>query len=96
MCKKNIFAEILAFVSQCTEIDPNIILSSSKEIDVVDARYILVQILFQKGFYPSQIAVFIGKSKRCVNLILTNFNKRMESGKMLGILWEQIRNRTGN
>lgn len=56
MCKADIFNEIIQVVSRETEIAPKVILSGSKEAEVVDARYLLVYFLFKEGFYPSQIA----------------------------------------
>lgn len=52
MCKSEIFAEILEIVSQETEISVERILSSDKDTETVDARYLLVHILSEMGFYP--------------------------------------------
>ena len=57
MCKADIFNEIIQIVSRETEIAPKVILSGSKEAEVVDARYLLVYFLFKEGFYPSQIVI---------------------------------------
>ena len=51
MCKADIFNEIIQIVSRETEIAPKVILSGSKEAEVVDARYLLVYFLFKEGFY---------------------------------------------
>lgn len=45
MCKADIFNEIIQIVSRETEIAPKVILSGSKEAEVVDARYLLVYFL---------------------------------------------------
>lgn len=45
MCKSEIFAEILNLVSKETEISANRILSSDKDTETVDARYLLVHLL---------------------------------------------------
>lgn len=50
MCKSEIFAEILKIVSQETEIAIDRILSSDKDSETVDARYLLVHILSEKVF----------------------------------------------
>ena len=50
MCKADIFNEIIQIVSRETEIAPKVILSGSKEAEVVDARYLLVYFLFKEGF----------------------------------------------
>jgi hypothetical protein len=96
MCKSEIFAETINLVSRETEIPVNQILSSKKDTETVDARYLLVSLLSDRGMYPSQIASHINKTKRAVNYMITNFRMRMESGKMLRIYWENIRKSLGS
>ena len=96
MCKSEIFAEILEAVSRETEVSAAQILGDCKQMEVVDARYLLVYFLSRRGFYPSQIACQIHKSKRAVNYILTHFRDRYDGGKMMRILCENIVKRIGN
>ena len=95
MCKTKIFAKILNVVSTETEIPASVILSSCKNADVVDARYIMVYILSRYGFYPSSIASFMHLTKRAVNTILTRFHVREKNGKILRINLENIRKLLG-
>lgn len=95
MCKEDIFNEIIQVVSRETEISPRIILSGSKETEVVDARYLLVYFLSKEGFYPSRIALLVRKTKRSVNYMLSNFSSRVRCGKMMGIYRERIGNELG-
>lgn len=96
MCKSEIFAEILNCVSIETEISTDKILSSNKDTEIVDARYLLVHFLSERGLYPSQIAIHIHKSKRAVNYIISNFQDRIESGKMLRIQYENLKKQVGS
>nr|DAD56174.1 MAG TPA: chromosomal replication initiator protein [Caudoviricetes sp.] len=96
MCKSEIFAEILRIVSKETEISTNEILSNSKEAEIVDARYLLVHLLYERGFYPSQIALQTNKTKRSINYILSGFSDRIQRGKMLRIQYENIKKSQGN
>lgn len=96
MCKSEIFARLLQLVEQETEISKEQILSASNEAEVVDARYILVGMLSAAGFYPSRIAVLIRQSKRSVNYILSNFQDRLRTGKMMRLQWDNIRRVAGN
>lgn len=96
MCKSEIFAEILQAVSQETEIPPEQILSSRKDEETVDARYLLVYFLSRNGFCSSRIALCIHKDVRTVNLIITQFEERKASKKYFGILLENIRKLLGN
>ena len=59
MCKSEIFAKIINIVSKETEVPVDQILSSDKNMETVDARYLLVSLLSESGMYPSQIAVHI-------------------------------------
>lgn len=81
MCKEDIFNEIIQVVS--------------RETEVVDARYLLVYFLSKEGFYPSQIALLVRKTKRAVNYMLSNFSSRVRCGKMMGIYRERIGNELG-
>lgn len=67
MCKSEIFAETINLVAQETEIPASRILSSDKDTETVDARYLLVQLLVERGMYPSQIAPKIHKTNALVN-----------------------------
>lgn len=96
MCKSEIFAKIINIVSKETEVSVDQILSSDKNMETVDARYLLVFFLFESGMYPSQIAAHIHKTKRAVNYMISNFHERMESGKMMRIYWDDIKNLLGN
>ena len=88
--------QTINLVSQETEIPAERILSPDKDAETVDARYLLVSLLADRGMYPSQIAVHIHKTKRAVNYMISNFRERMEGGKMLRIYWENIRKSLGN
>lgn len=92
MCKSRIFAEILNIVSTETEVPEECILSSRKDEDTVDARYLLVYFLSKQGFSHSGIAKLINKDVRTVNYIITHFPDREKSGKFL----ELIRRISGN
>lgn len=52
MCKSEIFAKIINIVSKETEVSVDQILSSDKKMETVDARYLLVSLLFRKWYVP--------------------------------------------
>lgn len=95
MCKSKIFADYLKIVSIETEVSEERILSCSKEIDVVDARAILIHLLKKEGLYSSEIASFINKTKRCVNQNISSFDGRLSGGKMMGIILEKVKKKAG-
>lgn len=96
MCESEIFAKIIALVSKGTEIPTELIVSDNRVTEIVNARYILVYILYEKGFYPSQISSLIHKTKRSVNYMISNFHIRLKSEKMMRIYWDNIKNLLGN
>lgn len=55
MCKSEIFAKIINIVSKETEVSVDQILSSDKNMETVDARYLLVLSVYKTFFW---IAIF--------------------------------------
>lgn len=49
MCKSEIFAKMTNVVSKGTEVSADQILSSDKNMETVDARYLPVFFLFESG-----------------------------------------------
>lgn len=96
MCKTEIFADVINIVSRETEIPVDRILSDHKDMETVDARYLLVRLLTERGLYPSQIADMMRKTRRAINYMITNFNSRLRCGKMMGIYLDKIRKSIGN
>ncbi|MCM1168882.1 MAG: hypothetical protein NC324_02990 [Bacteroides sp.] len=61
------YQKILSAVSAETEIPIDLILSSNRETDVVDARYILILMLLRRGFSAALISRLTGKGARFVS-----------------------------
>lgn len=95
MCKSEIFAEIISLVEEETEVTSERILSMDKDMEVVDARSMLVVLLFENGFYPSNIAKLINKTHRCVNYLIAEFKEREKGSRIIRIQMERLRNRLG-
>lgn len=74
--KTIIFNEILSAVEKATEIDRVLILSHSKQNDIVEARCLLFHYLQRADFYPSQIARMTSQSRQCVGCLLMSFDAR--------------------
>ena len=92
MKKTEIFAEIFDVVSQATEIPADMICSRSKETGVVDARSVLIKLLCEEGVYPNQIADLIGLTTACVRRLLTDYEHRCSTNKMIVRYMQHIRN----
>lgn len=95
MYKMQIFQEVLNAVSEETEIDKILILSNSKEEEVIDARSTLVRIMNEKGLYPLQISRLTGVCIRSVNRFLNGFDERSNSRTIMRINYEKVRTKVG-
>jgi len=80
----NYFTHLLDLISEITEIDKDIILSSCRKVEVVDARSLLVYILISEGFYPNNIAQIMGITRAGVCYLHSTFNDRLRSNPLLG------------
>ena len=91
MKKSEIFASVLQTVSKITEIPVENILSCDKTIETVDARFLLAKVLFDSGFYPGEIARFMSRTKPGIRYLLSCFDDRIRSCRMMEINREYIR-----
>lgn len=91
MKKSEIFASVLQTVSKITEIPVENILSCDKTIETVDARFLLAKVLFDSGFYPGEIARFMSRTKPGIRYLLSCFDDRIRSCRMMEINMEYIR-----
>lgn len=96
MNKSEIFALVLGMVSEETEINAAGILSTCKSREVVDARHLLVVLLYEAGMYPVQIAAMSGMSSRSVTYAITNFQNRALNEKILRNSYERLKKQLGN
>ena len=91
MGKKDTFNLVLSLIEEETEISRDLILSGDKHEEVVDARALLIIILSEIGFYPSQIAVLSGICPRCISPFILGFGERIASRRMLGVYYEKVK-----
>lgn len=84
-----------AVIAAC-DVSREKLLSNCKIEDVVDARHILIQLLYEAGAYPSIIASAIGVTSRAVTYVLNRFDNRKECKKWLRINYEKAKKELGN
>ena len=76
----------IAVVVDLTGVERTDILSKCKTINIVDARWMVVKLLREAGYYPSEIAPIMGMTIRQVQSIITEFDARLKySDPMLRI-----------
>lgn len=91
--KTIIFNEILSAVEKATEISRDLILSKSKQPDVVEARSLLFHYLYAEKFTRSQIARMTGHTRQCVASQVQHFDDRkLVGGNILAIMMQYIDN----
>lgn len=91
--KTIIFNEILSAVEAATEIDRALILSRSKQPDIVEARSLLFHYLYAEGFTRAHIARMTGHTRQCVASQVQHFDDRRKvSGNILTVMLQHIDN----
>lgn len=91
MCKSDIYLNILRLTVEETEICAERITGNHTDMESTDARFILATLLYELGFYPSQIAVWLNRNPRTIRALLA----RGFTSPMVGIMLEKIRKRIG-
>lgn len=86
----------LEIVANEVEISNEMILSPSKSEDVVDARHLLVMLMYDIGLYPTSIAKLMGCTVRNINVIISGFSLRCQRRKLLRNSYEKLRKYIGN
>ena len=92
MCKSEIFQHLLRLTAEETETAPDRITGRCADMESTDARFILVTLLYERGFYPSQIALWLNRTPRSIRSLLC----RGLTSPMVGIMMEKIRKQSGN
>lgn len=95
MYKLEILKNTLSAIVEETEIKRDLILSGNKQEEVVDARYLLVEIMSEQGLYPTQISHLTGIGVRSVNNFLQGFSTRCNSRKIMRIDYDRVRHKLG-
>lgn len=96
MCKQKIFSILIEKVSEVTDIKQEDILSNSKDMETVDARSILVYLLYEAGFYPKRIASLLGKTAASIRYLHLHFEQRKYANKMIEKYVNNIRKQLAN
>lgn len=90
MCKSEIFTELLSVVSAATEITRKDILSSCRQQDIVDARAMLIYILFDHfNFSLKAISKYTGLRENSIYHHICHFREKVEQNRILGIQYAE-------
>lgn len=74
---------IVNSVARAMDLLPSQILSKCKSQELTDARWIVVYMLREEGYYSARISEWMGMTSRNVNLIISAMNNRLQNEKRL-------------
>ena len=89
--RQTLFLDIVNEVAKETEIPADLIMSKKMVQEIVDARHIVVKLLYDLGFFISQIAEKMNISVRAVHFILFSFDDRMKYSRIANIIYEKVK-----
>lgn len=89
------FGKVMKAVSEVTDVSEQDILGKSRVPEVVDARWMVISLMREKGYTTRQIAPLICRPERTVNNALSQFDDRVKYsynalGCMLAIARQQL------
>lgn len=74
---------VLDLVAEELDVTKEFILSKSRKAEIVDARHMAAKLLHVHNVYPSRIAEIFGVSPRTVQYVITSFDARIQTNRML-------------
>lgn len=72
------FSKVIKVVTELTEVSEDAILGRSREAEVVDARWMTICLLKEKGYSSKQIAHLMNHPTRTINHALNGFSDRVK------------------
>lgn len=72
------FSKVIKVVTELTEVSEDAILGRSREAEVVDARWMVICLMREKGYQSKQIAPLMNHPIRTINHALNSFSVRVK------------------
>ena len=76
MDKVEYFSKVIKVVTELTEVSEDAILGRSREAEVVDARWMAICLMHEKGYSTKEIAPLMCHPIRTINHALKGFSDR--------------------
>ena len=90
-------AKVTTVVAELTDVAPGEVLGKSRSADIVDARWIVIQLLRDKGYSTKTISPLVGRPARSINHALSCLEDRMRyTNPALGKTLAKARKLLGN
>lgn len=84
-------------VAELMELEESDILGESRELDVVDARWMVIYLMKERGYQTKHVASLMGRPERTVNHAFCNFEDRVRySLNGLGNTLAMVKQELGN
>lgn len=95
MGKSEDFSKVIKVVTELTEVTEEAILGKSREAEVVDARWMVICLMREKGYQTKQIAPLMNHPIRTINHAINSFSDRVKYsyngiGNILAIARQQL------
>lgn len=74
-------SRVTEIVLELTDVTEDDLRNRRKTAEVVDARWLIVRLARDAGYYPSQIARELGLTTRWVQFIVSYFDTRLQYGE---------------
>lgn len=78
MSKEEDFSKVIKVVAELTEVTEQDILGRSRVQEVVDARWMVIALMREKGYTTKQIAPLLCHPIRTINHALSGFSDRVK------------------
>ena len=73
------FSKVIKVVTELMEVSEKEIIGGCKTVEAVDARWLTIKLMRDKGYSTNQIAPLVGSAKRSVTHALCYFEYRAET-----------------
>jgi chromosomal replication initiation ATPase DnaA len=94
MGKAEDFGKVLKVVTELMEVTDQEIIGRSRIPEVVDARWLAICLMKDKGYSTKQISLLIGHPERTINHVISSFTERAKGfphlGKILAIARQEL------
>lgn len=84
------FVRALNIVAEVTEIDSKDILSTSRKMELVEARMLLAKAMNEMGYHPTLIAKKLHITPNNIRLLIDSFTNRAKTDKILIRMYQEI------
>jgi hypothetical protein len=79
MDKLEYFSEVMQIVTELTDISGDEILSSCRKSEVVDARWLVIQLMYEKGYKAKDMVPLLKCARISIDNAICQFDNRLNS-----------------